>query len=72
MLGRHYPSEGKEVATNPARAIVPAAVPTMVVTCPVHTERFAVVSGVGVAALCIYNDALNPAKTLFGIAMIFI
>jgi hypothetical protein len=30
VLGRHYPSEGKEVATNPARAIVPAAVPTMV------------------------------------------
>jgi hypothetical protein len=44
-------------------------VPTIAATCAVHTDKFAVVNGVGVAADCIKSDALKPGKTLFGIDM---
>lgn len=53
----------------PAVPVPFASVPTMVVTCASHTDKLAVVSGVGVADDCIHKDALKPGKTFAGIDM---
>jgi hypothetical protein len=55
----------------PAAPVPPAAVPTIVATCAVHIDKFAVVNGVGVAADCIHNAAEKPGNTLFGKAMLY-